>query len=126
MASIINVTSAERPEHHPLRNKTVELGRSPECAVQLVHDSVSRHHARLVYDKASNSYTIMDLGSRNGTRVNGEALGEPRTLSDGDAVLLGSVSLRFAEEDFDDDQSAFERAMLEKWFGEDDRNTIAG
>ena len=126
MASIINVTSSERPEHHPLRNKTAELGRSPECAVQLVDDSVSRHHARLTYERASNSYTVMDLGSRNGTRVNGELLSEPRKLADGDAISLGSVSLRFAEEDFGDDQSAFERAMLEKWFGEDDRNTIAG
>lgn len=126
MASIIDVTSSEQPQHHPLQGQTVEVGRSPECAIQVVHDSVSRHHVRLVYEKVSDGYVIMDLGSRNGTRVNGETLAEPKKLEEGDAITLGAVRMRFTTEAFADDQSAFERAMLEKWFGEDDRNTIAG
>ena len=55
--------------------------------------SVSRHHARIVV--AGSSEVIEDLGSKNGTRLNGAPVGTGRELRDGDEIRLGTVQLLF-------------------------------
>lgn len=66
-----------------------ELGRSASCAVVLAHASVSRRHTSI--DHADGSWRIADLGSSNGTYLNGVRLdGDERVrLGDGDLVRLG-------------------------------------
>lgn len=65
------------------------LGRAAECDVVLPGHLVSRQHA--VIERSGATYTIRDLGSRNGTTVNGDLLHGPRTLRDGDLIALGGV-----------------------------------
>ncbi len=67
------------------------LGRDPLCVACIDIVSVSRRHARIVVsgDKA----TVEDLGSRNGTLLNGQAVASPRVLSDGDHVRIGTVEM---------------------------------
>jgi transcriptional regulator with GAF, ATPase, and Fis domain len=67
------------------------LGRGPDCGVVIQDDSVSRRHARLAYDAG---WRIEDLGSRNGTLVDGRALrrGEVARLAVGSVVTLGSAT----------------------------------
>lgn len=56
-----------------LGKANVTLGRATINEIILLHDSkVSRHHARM--DKGESGYTIVDLGSTNGTYVNGKRL----------------------------------------------------
>jgi hypothetical protein len=68
------------------------LGRHADCDLVLDDDSVSRRHASLTCD--SEGWLIRDLGSRNGTHVNGWRVAEAHVF-DGDELLLGRTRLRF-------------------------------
>ena len=69
------------------------IGRLPECDVTLDDPSVSRRHARI--RRNGTSWSIEDLGSTNGVKVNGSRVGESN-LADGDRLQLGSVDLLFS------------------------------
>jgi hypothetical protein len=78
----------------PLLPGSLEVGREAGCAVHLTEDlSVSRRHARLEVGQLG--VTLADLGSSNGTFVNGEPVTVPRVLIDGDELRFGTVVLRF-------------------------------
>jgi pSer/pThr/pTyr-binding forkhead associated (FHA) protein len=69
------------------------IGRQTEGAGRLADDEeISRRHARLALD-ASGSCAIEDLGSTNGTFVNGLRVTSLQTLSEGDTIELGSTTL---------------------------------
>lgn len=76
----------------PLRFEDVTLGRALDNGVVLESNDVSRRHARL--EPAGSVLRLVDLGSTNGTRVNGRRVQE-HLLRDGDLVELGSVQLSF-------------------------------
>jgi len=70
----------------------ISVGKSPDNDLVLDGDpSISRVHARL--ERMGPVWCITDLGSTNGTTVNGERLFAPRTLHDRDEVLLGLTRL---------------------------------
>ena len=73
-------------------HRVVSIGRLPECTVTLNDPNVSRHHAEV---RPGGELTIVDLGSTNGTKVNGLRIDGERVLVDGDIVSLGSSHLRF-------------------------------
>ncbi len=75
-----------------LADAVATIGRSPDCTVHLADSSVSRRHAEL--RPAGDGWALVDLGSTNGTRVNGATVTE-RRLKDGDAISVGDVQLRF-------------------------------
>lgn len=71
----------------------VTIGRGEGNTVVLSQDrQVSRHHARIVLHEGLPR--LEDLGSANGTFVNGERLSEPRLLQDGDEIRIGGSTLR--------------------------------
>ena len=73
------------------RTSPLIIGRHEECQVTLPDRQVSRNHARIFWDGVG--YAIEDLGSKNGTHVNGvDIANAPHTLSDGDEV---QIALRF-------------------------------
>ena len=69
------------------------IGRSTECALTLSDAGVSRFHSRLEW--SDGQVTIEDLGSSNGTYVNGELVAQRRTLADGDSIRIGTVSAQY-------------------------------
>jgi FHA domain-containing protein len=71
---------------------TTMIGRLPECDVTLDDPSVSRRHARIL--REDDRWTVEDLGSTNGVRVNGEQVSQIE-LRDGDRLELGGVKLAF-------------------------------
>src|SRR5271155_1706206 len=73
------------------------LGRAPECQIQLDSNMVSRRHAQVTRDKAS--FFVEDLGSGNGTFVNGKRIAERTLLKANDRVKLGPILLRFETSD---------------------------
>lgn len=77
------------------------VGRTDENDLVINHRSISRNHAKLVREPETSRYTISDLQSSNGVRVNGQDYGKVE-LRRGDVVDLGHVRLRFVEagEDF--------------------------
>lgn len=88
-----------------LNQRRLILGRDPEIADLAIRDlSVSGKHAMLQIDVSSERYGLIDLGSRNGTFVNGLHV-ESCALREGDKIFLGETVLRFSfhdaiEEDF--------------------------
>lgn len=70
----------------------LEIGRDPECAVRLDDDACSRRHA-LIFE-TEGRLAIQDLGSANGTLLNGEPLTAPRYLSARDDIVIGSHTLK--------------------------------
>jgi hypothetical protein len=76
----------------PLREGTLTIGRGFACEVVIEDALASRKHARITTD-ASGS-TIEDLGSVNGTCVNGVRVHEPQRLSVGDWLTVGAVGMR--------------------------------
>ena len=73
---------------------TLTIGRLPDNDVAIPKEAVSRHHARI--EAAQGGYWIADLGSRNGTQLNGERFrGESRWLANGDTIVIGGEALRF-------------------------------
>jgi hypothetical protein len=69
------------------------IGRAPDCDVVIDESTVSKRHARV--DWSGTAATLEDLGSSNGTFVNGTRLSRPATLRDNDAVDLGGVQVFF-------------------------------
>jgi len=69
------------------------LGKGPECDV-VIRDALASHRHAMV-DCRKDAYTVEDLDSRHGTRVNGEPLEGTRPLRDGDRIRIGNTELRF-------------------------------
>src|SRR5439155_11943157 len=76
----------------PVTDDPVTIGRLPECDVMLADSNVSRRHAEV--RRQGNGFVVVDLGSTNGTKVNGLGVRE-RRLADGDEILVGNTRLRF-------------------------------
>ncbi len=77
---------------YPLTRRETVMGRSEECAVYLPHSQVSRIHA-VIRLRSDDTLELVDLGSMNGTRLNGERALGPRTLHSGDVVRIGTETL---------------------------------
>jgi hypothetical protein len=73
------------------------IGRGPDCRITLVDPLVSRHHARVRFDNSSQRPIFEDLGSRNGSRVNGRLVRGTHALRDGDRIRIGTQELVFSE-----------------------------
>jgi len=67
------------------------LGRDPEALVHLEDEKASRRHAEV--RAAGGKVTVVDLGSTNGTYLNGERLTGPRVLTHGDEIRIGGTLL---------------------------------
>jgi hypothetical protein len=81
----------------PLKpDKQIVIGRSGELDMVLVEDMVSRKHAKI--NTNAGKITIEDLGSTNGTFVNGEKIKHAR-LKEGDRILIGTSILRLVQQD---------------------------
>ena len=75
---------------YPLSNEVISLGRDATNDIQIDDPEVSRYHLRLRW--ANNVYTVEDLGSTNGTRINGGArITEETPLYPGQALMLGDT-----------------------------------
>jgi pSer/pThr/pTyr-binding forkhead associated (FHA) protein len=80
----------------PLGSERVTVGKSSTNVVSFDHDStVSRVHA--VLEKLGYAWSVRDVGSRNGTYINGEKISAERVLRSGDELRVGKSKLVFWE-----------------------------
>ena len=77
---------------HRASDHALRLGRSPDNDVILRDPATSGHHARL--ERRGDEFWLVDLGSTNGTFVNGESIQE-KELNHGDRVTIGQNSVHF-------------------------------
>lgn len=93
MVAHLVVSRPEGPEFIPLPGLPVSLGRAVANDLQIEDASVSRVHA--VVEPRSGGWSIRDLGSRNGTFINGERIHTERVLRDRDEIRIGGNRLAF-------------------------------
>jgi len=77
-----------------LSSDAITIGRLPECQVTINDKGASRRHAQIRH--ANGTYVLTDLGSTNGTRLNGQTI-QTRELVDGDRITIGTTTLEFRE-----------------------------
>ena len=82
----------------PLETR-LTIGRGEANDIMFTHTTVSRNHIRVYFEDGK--AVVEDLGSRNGTYLNGEQV-DKAVLSSGDVIWVGDVALRFLQEDEDD------------------------
>jgi hypothetical protein len=74
----------------PGRGRSFTIGRTQDCDLRIADLSVSRRHAQL--DRSEDGWLLSDLGSHNGTRVNGWLVHEPVPVRPGDLLQFGSAA----------------------------------
>jgi len=90
--AVVVLTDGSR---HALDGDLVTIGRQASCTIVIADNNISRVHAR--FRTSDNGWTIEDLGSTNGTKVNGVLITEPTLLSHGQLIALGSLQLHFEQ-----------------------------
>ena len=80
-------------QQYPLANGEAVIGRARDAAIRLDSGGVSRHHARLIV--AGTEATIEDLGSKNGTFIDGHPITRPCLLKDRSEIRIGPIVLTF-------------------------------
>jgi FhaA, N-terminal domain/FHA domain len=88
-----------------LGTRPLTIGRLPDCQLVLADPNVSRYHAEVrpvtgsgpgaSNNDAVRDYEVSDMGSTNGTKVNGIPLTAARALHEGDQITLGATTIRF-------------------------------
>jgi|ERR1017187_4152364 adenylate cyclase len=78
----------------PLVGKTLSLGRAKDNNVVFSSNKVSRRHA-IVHAQGASEFSIVDLGSSNGTHLNGRRVIGPIALQHGDVIQIGEQNLTF-------------------------------
>ena len=109
-AYLIVIAGSAVGEMYQLRKESVVIGRDATCDLQMRDIGISRAHAK-IYKTSAGDSIIEDLGSTNGTYINGEQVVK-RPLNDGDRVQLGRTTiLKFSLSD--DLEENFQKQMYE-------------
>ncbi len=94
-ARLVMLTPPAPGAEFALSRERQRIGRAEDLPIWVNHRSISREHAEIV--REGNSFRLVDLGSANGLRLNGQDI-EEAPLSPGDVVELGQVSFRYVGE----------------------------
>ncbi len=79
---------------HELDSGDTLIGRNPTTDLTLLDEGISREHAVVLFDDAVGGYSIEDLQSTNGTKLNGKRV-RSAPLAHGDTIEIGHTELRF-------------------------------
>ena len=91
---VLQSPALEQGAEHVLDSSAVTVGRGPQNDLALDGDEfASVRHVRI--EPRRDGVWVEDVGSTNGTYVNGERLGQPRRLKAGDVVRVGQTDLRY-------------------------------
>lgn len=96
MAELVFIEGTEAGKRHPLTADATVLGRHSNCDLVVTGPAVSGTHCRI--EKTAEGYRVVDLGSTNGTFVNGQRV-ESQGLRNQDVLKLGSTPLRIEGDD---------------------------
>jgi len=103
MAVLIGMSSTVKGQKYDLDREEVFIGRNAQNTVSVEDTAVSGRHCSITRD--GHKYTLVDLGSTNGTRLNGAAVSKS-LLRPKDIVQIGAVELMFDGSDVDTGEEA--------------------
>ena len=95
MPRLVGHSSEISGQTFDLTEPRISVGRTPDNRIHIPDNSVSSHHAELILE--GTDYTVKDLDSTNGTRINGEKI-TTGALRRGDLLRLGNVELNYESE----------------------------
>jgi len=90
---LIIASGPDSGHSYKIAGPAIRIGRAPDNDLVLRDPATSGHHARV--ERRGNQFFVVDLGSTNGTLVNGEVVME-RELKNGDAITIGQNAVNFA------------------------------
>ena len=96
MASLIVLEGLTPGHEFELVGQKWVLGRSPECDVVLDAAAVSRRH--VILSEQGDQFSVQDLGSRNGTFINGTRVADRAAIHHGDQMLICDILFEFRNE----------------------------
>lgn len=91
---LIVLAGAKQGLEIPLKKEKFLIGRAADCALRAGSEAISRHHCAIT--RSEKGWTVRDLGSRNGTYVNAQRIGEGVLLAIGDELSVGPLQFRVA------------------------------
>jgi pSer/pThr/pTyr-binding forkhead associated (FHA) protein len=94
LAHIIVVPPGGDPVRFELEARVITVGRTPANHIQITDGAASRKHCMIKV--TGDTFTLLDLGSANGTTVNGDRVKE-HELTHGDRIKIGKTVLAFKE-----------------------------
>ncbi len=94
MSLLLTISLGTGHRTFPLDREASRIGRASQNTIQIADPTVSKEHAEIL--RSGERFTIRDLGSRNGTRVNGVEVREAIPIRDGDVIEIGKVLARVA------------------------------
>ena len=109
MASLIIISGPNEGEYFSVHSDSTVIGRGDDCEVQLADERASRNHSRVVLDTSQmvpgttiplKRYMVEDLGSSNGTSLNGDMLQSSQQIEDGQVIGVGGSRLLFTLREF--------------------------
>lgn len=101
---------------HVVCDRSIHIGRDTEVELPLRDGSISRRHCVVELEEATSRYVLRDLGSTNGTRVNGTRVEDAVILAEGDKIFLGASVVKFGYVDGFDVRY---QNTLEQWVSTD-------
>ena len=114
--AVLFAIDSETPQpYYSLASAPALIGRSRNCSIRLPHKTLSMYHAMIQF--SDGRWSIVDLRSTNGTRVNGRRV-RASTLSYGDKILLGTAEFEFRAgegtgvSDSEEDASTFQQTKV--------------
>src|SRR5215831_15352147 len=98
---LIVLRGAQIGRRYLLNERALVLGRvSGKARITIPGDpEISGVHCRIELDPIRDQHVVTDLGSTNGTRVNGTVVASPTEINDGDKILIGQTILKFSYHD---------------------------
>ena len=106
MPSLVVIFGRDRGRHFPLgRGAEIKVGRSSLLPNYLNDPSISREHVQFVHQQHNGECMVIDLGARNGTRINNKRLFRTQVLKDGDLIQMGYTLLVFVRVTFEANNS---------------------
>ncbi|MDM8518510.1 FHA domain-containing protein [Anaerolineales bacterium HSG6] len=96
LAWLIIVNGPDVGKIYEINQETIEIGRSAECDLVIQDKSVSRRHIQIRGQTDKSHYMLIDLGSGNGTVVNGQKVTQ-HVLQDEDFILVGRTECIFKQ-----------------------------
>ncbi|MFP4597572.1 MAG: FHA domain-containing protein [Persicimonas sp.] len=102
---LVRVNDSFSGEEFSLSEIENTIGRTDDNFILLSDQSISRQHAKIVRD--ADEYTLLDMGSSNGTRLNGKQVKSAKKLKPGDLVEFGDIEFVFTEGDVSVDVSEY-------------------
>ncbi len=107
---VLTLSGPEGNHRFALVGNEIVLGRAPSCDIAIGHKSISRRHLKISIQ--GSQYFIEDLGSQNGTRVNGITITKPVKVGGDDKIEISDFTLRIGHLKGDPSKNAQKSTML--------------